>query len=215
MKYKACLFDLDGVLVDTAIYHFKAWHQLGLHFGYQLTEEQNEQLKGVSRVESLERILQWAGKTACQDDKNKWLVEKNENYLNLISHMNPSEILPGVSEFLKAIKEKGYLIALGSASKNAQIILDKTGLSQWFDAIIDGNSVQKSKPDPEVFLKGAKALGVSPEECIVFEDAQAGIEAAKKGGMKTIGIGEESVLRDADKVIPSFLGISVENLLNL
>ena len=117
MKSKACLFDLDGVLVDTAIYHFKAWQQLGLHFGYQLTEEQNEQLKGVSRVESLERILQWAGKTACQDDKNKWLVEKNENYLKLISHMNPSEILPGVSEFLKAIKEKGYLIALGSASK--------------------------------------------------------------------------------------------------
>lgn len=214
MKYKACLFDLDGVLVDTAIYHFKAWRQLGLNFGYQLTEEQNEQLKGVSRVESLERILQWAGKTASLEDKSKWLIEKNENYLELISHMNPSEILPGVSQFLKEIKEQGYMIALGSASKNAQIILEKTGLISWFDKIIDGNSVQKSKPDPEVFLKGAEALNVLPEECIVFEDAQAGIEAAKKGGMKTIGIGDPDVLKEADKVIPSFLHISANNLLN-
>lgn len=213
MKYKACLFDLDGVLVDTAIYHFKAWQQLGLNFGYQLSEEQNEQLKGVSRIESLERILQWAGKEASEDQKKKWLIEKNDHYLELISHMNPSEILPGVSDFLHQIKNSGYLIALGSASKNAQIILEKTELIKWFDAIIDGNSVEKSKPNPEVFLKGAEALNVKPEECIVFEDAQAGIEAAIKGGMKTIGIGDEHVLDQADKVIPSFLNISAEKLL--
>lgn len=213
MKYKACLFDLDGVLVDTAIYHFKAWRQLGLHFGYQLTEEQNEQLKGVSRVESLERILQWAGKTASIEDKNKWLKEKNDNYLALISHMNPSEILPGVSEFLKEIKEKGYLIALGSASKNAQIILEKTGLKPWFDAVIDGNSVQKSKPDPEVFLKGAEALKVNAEECLVFEDAQAGIEAAKRAGMYAVGIGEPSTLTGADIVIKSFQKVSIHSLI--
>jgi len=214
MKYKACLFDLDGVLVDTAIYHFKAWRALGQNFGYQLTEEQNEQLKGISRVESLDRILNWAGVQASEEDKSKWLIEKNEHYLELISQMNPNEILPGVSDFLDQIKKEGYLIALGSASKNAEIILNKTGLMHWFDAIIDGNKVTKSKPDPEVFLKGAEALGVSPAECIVFEDAVAGVEAAKTGGMKAIGIGEVSVLNHADKVISSFEGILSKDLLN-
>lgn len=133
--------------------------------------------------------------------------------MDLISNMNPNEILPGVSDFLSQIKKEGYLIALGSASKNAQIILEKTGLIKWFDAIIDGNKVSKSKPDPEVFLKGAHALGVKPEECIVFEDAQAGVEAAKKGGMKAIGIGEASVLFEADKVISTFLNTNANSLL--
>jgi beta-phosphoglucomutase len=128
--------------------------------------------------------------------------------------MNPSEILPGVEEFLGQIKEQGYKIALGSASKNAEIILDKTGLMPWFDLIIDGNKVTKSKPDPEVFLKGAEGLGFKPEECIVFEDAQAGVEAAKKGGMKVIGLGEETVLCDADKVIPNFVGVKSTDLLH-
>jgi beta-phosphoglucomutase len=128
--------------------------------------------------------------------------------------MNPNEILPGVSDFLDQIKKEGYLIALGSASKNAEIILNKTGLMHWFDAIIDGNKVTKSKPDPEVFLKGAEALGVSPAECIVFEDAVAGVEAAKTGGMKAIGIGEVSVLNHADKVISSFEGVLSKDLLN-
>lgn len=214
MKYKACLFDLDGVLVDTAIYHFQAWRQLGTHFDYQLTEEQNEQLKGISRVESLERILEWAGVKASQEDKSRWLVEKNENYLNLISNMNPKEVLPGVVTFLEEIKSKGYLIALGSASKNAQIILEKTDLLRWFGAVIDGNKVAKSKPDPEVFLKGAEALGVKPAECIVFEDAQAGVEAAKLGGMFAVGIGEVEILKEADVVIPSFTNVSIDSLIN-
>ena len=213
MKPKACLFDLDGVLVDTAIYHFQAWKNLGKNFDYELSEEQNEELKGVSRVASLDRILTWAKKEASQVEKTAWLIEKNENYLDLISNMNPDEILPGVLAFLQAIKDQGYLIALGSASKNAEIILEKTGLITWFDAIIDGNHVQKSKPDPEVFLKGAEALGVSPEDCIVFEDASAGIEAAKRAGMKSIGIGDPIVLHEANKVIPSFLGINAGNLL--
>ena len=213
MKHKACLFDLDGVLVDTAIYHFQAWKNLGKNFDYELSEEQNEELKGVSRVASLDRILTWAKKEASQVEKTAWLIEKNENYLDLISNMNPDEILPGVLAFLQAIKEQGYLIALGSASKNAEIILEKTGLITWFDAIIDGNHVQKSKPDPEVFLKGAEALGVSPEDCIVFEDASAGIEAAKRAGMKSIGIGDPIVLHEANKVIPSFLGVNAGNLL--
>jgi beta-phosphoglucomutase len=213
MTYKACLFDLDGVLVDTAIYHFQAWKMLGENFNYQLTEEQNEQLKGVSRVESLNRILVWANYSATSEQKEVWLIEKNENYLQLISTMNPAEILPGVLDFLGQIKELGYKIALGSASKNSEVILTKTGLLPWFDLIIDGNKVTKSKPDPEVFLKGAEGLGFKPEECIVFEDAQAGVEAAKKGGMKAIGIGEASVLNEADKVIPTFIGVKATELL--
>jgi beta-phosphoglucomutase len=213
MTYKACLFDLDGVLVDTAIYHFQAWKMLGENFNYQLTEEQNEQLKGVSRVESLNRILDWANYSATVEQKEAWLIEKNENYLQLISTMNPAEILPGVLDFLGQIKELGYKIALGSASKNSEVILTKTGLLPWFDLIIDGNKVTKSKPDPEVFLKGAEGLGFKPEECIVFEDAQAGVEAAKKGGMKAIGIGEADVLSEADKVIPTFIGIKATELL--
>ena len=212
MKYKACLFDLDGVLVDTAIYHFQAWKNLGKNFDYELTEEQNEKLKGISRVASLDRILTFAQKEASQEEKNKWLIEKNENYLELISNMNPIEILPGVLDFLQEIKAQGYLIALGSASKNAEVILRKTGLISWFDAIIDGNHVQKSKPDPEVFLKGADALGVSPENCIVFEDASAGIEAAKRAGMKAIGIGDSSILDGADQVISSFVGVKATKL---
>ena len=213
MTYKACLFDLDGVLVDTAIYHFQAWKMLGENFNYQLTEEQNEQLKGVSRVESLNRILDWANYSATSKQKEAWLIEKNENYLQLISTMNPAEILPGVLDFLGQIKELGYKIALGSASKNSEVILTKTGLLPWFDLIIDGNKVTKSKPDPEVFLKGAEGLGFQPEECIVFEDAQAGVEAAKKGGMKAIGIGEADVLSEADKVIPTFIGVKATELL--
>lgn len=213
MTYKACLFDLDGVLVDTAIYHFQAWKNLGTKFGYTLTEEQNEQLKGVSRVESLNRILEWANYSATEEQKSAWLIAKNDNYLELISNMNPSEILPGVLEFLSQIKQAGYKIALGSASKNAEIILTKTGLLEWFDLIIDGNKVSKSKPDPEVFLKGASGLGFQPNECIVFEDAQAGIEAAKAGKMKAIGIGDKEMLGQADKVIPNFVGIQASELL--
>lgn len=213
MMYKACLFDLDGVLVDTAIYHFQAWKNLGKQFGYELTEEQNEQLKGVSRVESLNKILDWANYSATQEQKSAWLIEKNEDYLRLISNMNPSEILPGVLDFLQQIKDMGYKIALGSASKNAEIILEKTGLMPWFDLIIDGNKVSKSKPDPEVFLKGAEGLGLASETCIVFEDAQAGVEAAKAGNMKAIGIGEAETLSLADKIIPNFVGVKAVELL--
>ncbi|MCZ2474261.1 beta-phosphoglucomutase [Aquirufa ecclesiirivi] len=215
MKYKACLFDLDGVLVDTAVYHFQAWKILGKHFNFELSHEQNEELKGISRVESLDKILHWAHFQATQEQKGRWLKEKNETYLELISHMNPSEILPGVISFLDQLKEQGYLIALGSASKNAGIILEKTGLTTWFNAIIDGNVVTKSKPDPEVFLKGAEALGCPATACIVFEDAQAGIDAAKAGGMKVVGVGSPTILRGADKVISSFTELQVSELLLL
>ncbi|RXK52301.1 beta-phosphoglucomutase [Aquirufa rosea] len=213
MIYKACLFDLDGVLVDTASYHYQAWKQLAHRFNFDLSLEQNEELKGISRVESLERILQWANYQANSELKEIWLREKNEAYLNLISQMNPGEILPGVLDFLGQLKELGFLIALGSASKNAEIILQKTGLLPWFDAIIDGNVVTTSKPNPEVFLKGAEALDCSANECIVFEDAQAGIEAAKAAGMKVIGIDTHQTLKGADKIIPTFSGVDAQSLL--
>jgi beta-phosphoglucomutase len=199
--------------MKTRYIDIKVTHWERIEIPDELTEEQNEELKGISRVASLDRILTWAQKEASQEQKNKWLIEKNENYLELISNMNPSEILPGVLDFLQEIKAQGYLIALGSASKNAEVILRKTGLISWFDAIIDGNHVQKSKPDPEVFLKGAEALGVSPENCIVFEDASAGIEAAQRSGMKAIGIGDPSILGEADQVISSFVGVQASKLL--
>lgn len=210
MKYKGLIFDLDGVLVDTAIYHFEAWKNLGKNFGYELSHEQNELLKGVSRKESLEKILSWANYSNYSEQEfNHWLIEKNDNYLTLISNMSPSEVLPGVREFILKAKDLGYKICLGSASKNAVIILEKTELMPLFDEIVDGNMVNQSKPDPQVFLKGAELLGLTPEECIVFEDAVAGIQAANRAGMKSIGLGDPKILQEADECFSSFNDIDI------
>jgi beta-phosphoglucomutase len=199
---KACIFDLDGVIVDTAVYHYKAWKQLANSLGFDFTEHQNEQLKGVSRVRSLELILGWGGVTKTAE----------EQYVEMISHMRPDEILPGAKEFLAQCRFAGLKTALGSASKNSMMILEKIGLVDQFDAIIDGNKVSKAKPDPEVFLKGAEAIGVKPAECVVFEDAIAGIQAAIAGGMKSVGIGSPDVLGDADLVIPGLHEMTLEKL---
>jgi beta-phosphoglucomutase len=198
---KACIFDLDGVIVDTAVYHYKAWKRLANQLGFDFTEEQNEQLKGVSRVRSLQLILQWGGVTKTEAEQEQLATLKNTWYLDMISHMTPTEILPGAKEFLESCRAAGLKTALGSASKNSMTILDKINISGLFDAIIDGNKVSKPKPDPEVFLKGAEELGIAPVNCVVFEDAIAGIEAAKNGGMKAIGIGSPSVLTEADLVV--------------
>jgi beta-phosphoglucomutase len=198
---KACLFDLDGVIVDTAVYHYKAWKQLANSLGFDFTEHQNEQLKGVSRVRSLELILGWGGVTKTVEEQHELATLKNTWYVEMISKMTPAEILPGAQEFLEACRAAGLKIALGSASKNSPLILERTGLAAHFDAVIDGNSVTKAKPDPEVFLKGAEALGVQPNECVVFEDAVAGIAAAIAGGMKSVGIGSPELLGDADLVV--------------
>ena len=209
---KACLFDLDGVLVDTAVYHYQAWKRLANTMGFDFTEEQNEQLKGVSRVESLNKILAWGGVEKTEAEKEELATLKNSWYVEMITKMTPAEVLPGTVDFLTEIHQAGYKLALGSASKNSGIILERTHLAHFFDEIVDGNMVTKSKPDPEVFLKGAELLGFKPEECVVFEDAVAGVEAAKRGGMKAIGIGEKNVLTKADVVVSGLDQLTIKNL---
>jgi beta-phosphoglucomutase len=212
MQLKSALFDLDGVIVDTAIYHFQAWRRLANELGFDFTEHQNEQLKGISRMESLELILGWGNVTLSENEKLELAAKKNDWYLELITHMTPKEILPGVKSFLDELKEAKIKIALGSASKNSKMILNKVDLLHYFDAIIDGNNITKGKPDPQVFLLGAEATQASPSECVVFEDAQAGIQAAKSAGMFAIGIGQKSVLKEADVVFQSFEEISLKEL---
>ena len=184
------LFDLDGVLVDTAQYHFLAWQRMAAELGIHFGEAENEQLKGVSRAESLNRILAWGGKALSDAEKQHWMTLKNEWYLELVRGMPANDYLPGAYQFLVASRAAGIKVALGSASKNAPLILERLGWMPLFDALVDGNVVTASKPDPEVFLEGARRLGLQPEECVVFEDSEAGVEAARRGGMKVVGIGQ-------------------------
>ena len=204
---KSCIFDLDGVLVDSAKYHYLAWKALADKLGFVFTEKDNERLKGVSRMKSLEILWEIGKITMTDGEKEQAAAEKNELYRSYISKMTPEEILPGVENFLKELKSLGIKTAIGSASKNTPLILERTGLKKYFDAVADGTNVSKAKPDPEVFLKGAELLGVDPKTCIVFEDAAAGVEAAHRAGMKAVGIGDKTVLNEADLVIPNFIGV--------
>ena len=192
---KGFLFDLDGVIVDTAVFHFQAWRRLAQKLGGDFTEEQNEQLKGVSRVDSLKKIIEWTGATVSDEEFQSLMVEKNEWYLELVQGLGPQDALPGALNFLQTAYDQGIKIALGSASKNAPMILEKLGITPLFTAIIDGNNVVNGKPHPEVFLKGAEALGLEPSECVVFEDSIAGVQAAKTGGMSSVGIGDAETLQ--------------------
>jgi len=204
---KAFIFDLDGVIVDTAKYHYLAWQKIANELGIEFTPERNEELKGVSRVRSLDIILELGKITASQSDKDKWLAQKNEDYLSYLVDMDESEILPGVMHILKFLKEQNQPIALGSASKNARPILEKTKTISYFDAIIDGNDVTHAKPDPEVFVQAAKALRISNEDSIVFEDSVAGVQAANIAKMTSVGIGQASVLHEAQFIFPDFTHI--------
>lgn len=215
MDIKALIFDLDGVVVDTAKYHYLAWKKLAEELGFFFAEKDNERLKGVSRVRSLEILLEVGGIELDEQTKAGLAAKKNEDYLGYIMKMTPEEILPGVLDILNAAKQKGLKLAIGSASKNAPVILEKVDLFNYFDAIIDGNKVSKAKPDPEVFLNAAKELNVKPEECIVFEDAEAGVEAALNGNMHVIGIGEEKTLGEAEMVVPGFKDVKLETFLEL
>lgn len=210
---KACIFDLDGVLVDTAKYHYRAWRRLANELGFDFSEAENERLKGVSRMESLNTILVLGAVEKTEQEKESLARQKNKWYVALIAGMTPGEILPGVTHFLAELKRKDIAIGLGSASKNARTILERTELLPWFDAIIDGNSTSRSKPHPEVFLLAAQALGVAPCDTIVFEDAEKGIEAALAGGFRTVGVGDPAVLTNAAVVIPGFAGIGLHDCL--
>ncbi len=211
---KACIFDLDGVIVDTAKYHFIAWRRLAAELGYDLTERQNEKLKGVSRMGSLELILEWAGIEKTETEKLKLTDRKNGWYRELLKDMSPDEVLDGVMPFLAHLKSKNIPFALGSASKNAMMILEKVGLANSFEAIIDGTKTTKSKPDPQVFELAAEAMEIAPGECIVFEDSAKGIEAALIGGFYAVGIGEKKNLSKADIVIPNFKGLNIADFRN-
>lgn len=207
MNKKAFIFDLDGVIVDTAKYHFLAWQKIANELDIDFTLEHNELLKGVSRIRSLDIILELGKVTASQEDKNKWLIQKNEEYLTYLVDMDQSELLPGVLTMLQYLKEKNQPIALGSASKNARPILEKTGIRHYFDAVVDGNDVTNAKPDPEVFLMAAKLLNIKPEDSIVFEDSVAGVQAANIGNMTSVGIGEASTLHEAKYIFTDFTAI--------
>ncbi len=212
MTKKAFIFDLDGVIVDTAKYHFLAWKKLANSIGVDFSEEQNEQLKGVSRVKSLEKILIWGNKSISEDEFMELMAIKNDDYLSYINKMDVSEILPDVPKVLDYLIEYNQAIALGSASKNARSILKKVNLIEKFDSIVDGNDVKKAKPNPEVFITAAKNLNIEPEYCIVFEDSLSGIKAANIAGMISIGIGDKTVLNEADYNFNDFTEISLEFL---
>lgn len=198
---KGAIFDLDGVIVDTAKYHYLAWKRLANEMGFDFSEKDNERLKGVSRTRSLEILLEIGGITKTKEEQEALCAKKNDWYVESIKSIDESEILKGAKEYLEELRAKGVKTALGSASKNAVPILKGLGIVDLFDVIIDGNKVSKAKPDPEVFVKAAQEMGLDPKDCVVFEDAEAGIEAAKAGGMYAIGIGSREALPKADENI--------------
>ena len=215
MDVRLAIFDLDGVIVDTAKYHYLAWKRLGDEIGIEFTRQDNERLKGVSRMRSLDILLEIGKQERRNAEKEQLATKKNAWYVEYINQMDSSDILPGVLPFLDELRTAGIKIALGSASKNARIILKRVALSDYFDVIVDGNVVSKAKPDPEVFALSASLLDTSPQNTVVFEDAQAGIEAARRAGMIAIGVGNPQVLAEAHYVISSFSAFDLDKLLKV
>lgn len=197
-RIKALLFDLDGVIVSTEKNHFEAWRETASKLGIPFSEHDNEALKGVNRVDSLKQILKLGNKTVSAEEFESLLVFKNDMYLDSITTLSTDDLLPGVHALLLQAKSMGVKIGLGSSSKNAPMILTRLGITDLFDVIIDGNGVTHPKPDPEVFLNGAKALALAPSDCLVFEDALSGIAAAKAGGFIAIGVGNPMLKGVAD-----------------
>jgi len=200
---EGAIFDLDGVLVDTAKYHYRAWRRLAAELGFDFTEADNERLKGVSRIRSLEILLEVGRVTMTAEQKEEAAARKNAWYVEYLHTLDENALLSGAKDYLLCLRENGIRIALGSASKNAPLILERLNIVSLFDAVIDGNTVSKAKPDPEVFLKAAAIMSLTPEHCVVFEDALAGIKAAKAGGMRAIGVGKPELLPGADRYITS------------
>jgi beta-phosphoglucomutase len=214
MIIKACLFDLDGVVVDTAKYHYLAWKELADELGFEFSELHNERLKGVSRMQSLKILLEVGNMSHMFSDKEKLEMaeKKNARYVEFIKKITPEEILPGAKEFILEVRSRGIKTAIGSASKNAPFILDGLKITELFDAIVDGNIVSSAKPNPEIFLKGAEMTDTPAANCVVFEDAEAGIEAAINAGMRSVGIGDPLILGKADVVVKNLEGMTLEKL---
>jgi beta-phosphoglucomutase len=212
MVLKGCIFDLDGVIVDTARYHFLAWKRLADQLDIKFSEKDNERLKGVSRMDSLEIILELGNLKPDRRNKEGFAALKNKWYVDYISRMTPREILPGSLEFIGEIRKTGIKTAIGSASKNTPMILERVGIEEFFDAVADGNIVHKAKPDPEVFLAAARMIGIEPQYCVVFEDAIAGVQAALNAGMACVGIGSPSVLKKAHMVVAGLNEMSLQKL---
>ena len=205
MKVKGLIFDLDGVIVFTDKFHYQAWKKMADQMGIYFDEEINNRLRGVSRMESLEIILErYEGTSLSAEDKQSMAEEKNNTYRELLKTMTPADVTGEVRDTLRELKQKGFKLAIGSSSKNARFILEKVELLEAFDAISDGNNITYSKPDPEVFNKACEYIGEKPEECIVVEDAYAGIDAAKAGGMLAAAIGDASSYDKADFVLNTF-----------
>ncbi len=212
---KLCIFDLDGVIVDTAKFHFLAWKELAKDFGFDLNKKDNEKLKGVSRVESLKLILKWARVMKTEDEQKILTDRKNEHYVKLVQSLKPDDVFPGVLDFIFELKQNHIKCSIGSASKNTTLILDKLQITNLFDYVVDGNMTTNSKPHPEVFLKSCEALDINPKNTVVFEDAAKGIEAAIAGGMYAIGIGNEDELSHADIVISGLENFHLKDLSRL
>jgi beta-phosphoglucomutase len=213
-RFEACIFDLDGVLVDTARFHFIAWREMAEGLGIPFHEKDNELLKGLSRIDSLETILSLGQLVLDPVTKLQLMEQKNARYMDLVQGMTAEDVLPGVTAFFAELDAAGIRKGVGSASKNAPEILRRIGLLESLDVVVDGSQVTLSKPDPEVFLKGAQRLGVAPVNCVVFEDALAGIQAAHSGGFPVVGVGSEEVLHGADLVIPGFQDLHWTYILN-
>ena len=213
LEIKGLIFDLDGVIANTADLHYRAWCKIGDQWGFNLSTAQNEELKGISRKDSILKIANWAGKSFTNEELDAFAFEKNKNYLSYCQTLGIKDILPGVYDFINASMNKDLKLAVGSASKNAKIILQKLGILDLFSIIVDGNMVQNSKPDPEVFIKCAEILELEPKSCVVFEDSQAGIQAAINAGMFSVGVGQED-LESCNYKIKNFEGLSPRQLIN-
>ena len=211
---KACIFDLDGVIVDTAKYHFIAWKRLANELGIDLTEAENEELKGVSRMQTLEIILEKGHlqNNFSQEEKIALATKKNEWYREFVKKMDRNEVLPGVVDFLETLQANHIKIALGSASRNAPTILEVTNMQHYFEVVIDGNKTTRSKPDPQVFQMGATELGVAPNEAVVFEDSIKGLNAALTGGFFAVGIGNPEQLGHAHFVVSGLHEMTFDRL---
>ncbi len=212
---KACIFDLDGVIVDTAKFHYLAWKRLAHELGFDFSEHDNEQLKGISRMESLDILLRIGKVTADEKARNLMAERKNGWFVDYINAMKPDEIFPGAKELLQQLRSKGYKVGLASSSKNAGTVLDRLGIANLFDCVVDGRMIKNSKPDPEVFLLAATKLNMPPANCVVFEDAEAGVEAAINAGMKSVGIGSPTILGKANLVIQRTGDFRIEQLNSL